>query len=121
LFAWVHANPSFINLLTMQCVLCSLHGAFSGPFATTLAEQFPVQVRSTAIGIVANVAATVFGGFAPFYVTWLIMASGSPIAPAFYLTLGVATSALSACFIIDRARESHLSALDGAIIKVGAE
>jgi hypothetical protein len=31
-----------------------------------LAEQFPAHVRSTAIGIVANVAAMVFGGFAPF-------------------------------------------------------
>jgi len=121
LFAWVHANPSFTNLLTMQCVLCSLHGAFSGPFATVLAEQFPAQIRSTAIGIIANVAATLFGGFAPFYVTWLIAATGSPIAPAFYLTLGVAASVLSACFLIDRVHASHLSPVDSAIINVGAE
>ena len=114
LFAWVHANPSFTNLLIMQSVLCSLLGAFFGPFSTVLAEQFPVHIRSTAIGIVANVAATLFGGFAPFYVTWLIAATGSPIAPVFYVTLGVATSLVSACFIVDRAREMHLLPPDSA-------
>jgi MFS family permease len=74
LLAWVHASPSFANLLIMQIVLCSLYGAFAGPLATTFAEQFPVRIRSTGLGIVANVAAVAFGGFAPFYVTWLIAA-----------------------------------------------
>ena len=121
LFAWVHASPSFTNLLIMQCVLCSLLGAFFGPFATVLAEQFPAHVRSTATGIVANVAATVFGGFAPFYVTWLIAATGSPIAPVFYVTFGLAISLVSACFIVDRARESHLPVDNSAMISIGAE
>ena len=84
LFAWVHAHPSLTNLLIMQGVLCSLLGAFFGPFAAVLAEQFPARIRSTAIGIISNVAATVFGGFAPFYVTWLIAATGLPIAPPAY-------------------------------------
>jgi MFS transporter, MHS family, proline/betaine transporter len=44
LFAWVHANPSFTNLLIMQGALCSFLGAFFGPFATVLAEQFPVHI-----------------------------------------------------------------------------
>jgi MFS transporter, MHS family, proline/betaine transporter len=109
LFAWVHANPTFTNLLIMQVVLCSLLGVFYGPFATVLAEQFPAYIRSTAIGIIANVAAVGFGGFAPFYVTWLIAATGSPIAPVFYVTFGVAVSLVSACFIIDRGREPRLA------------
>jgi MHS family proline/betaine transporter-like MFS transporter len=121
LFAFVHANPSLTNLLIMQCILCSLQGAFCGPFATVLAEQFPAQIRSTAIGIVANVAATVFGGFAPFYVTWLIAATGSPIAPAFYVTFGLAISLISACFIVDRAHESELPVVHSAVMGVGAE
>jgi MFS family permease len=121
LFAWVHVSPSFTNLLIMQGVLCSLLGAFFGPLATVLAEQFPAHVRSTAIGIIANVGATVFGGFAPFYVTWLIAATGSPIAPVFYVSFGVAISVVSACFIVDRARESHLRVDNSAIVSVGAE
>jgi hypothetical protein len=77
LFAWVHANRTFTNFLIMQVVLCSFLGAFYGPAATVLAEQFPAQIRSTAIGVISNVAAVAFGGFAPFYVTWLIAATGS--------------------------------------------
>jgi MFS transporter, MHS family, proline/betaine transporter len=119
LFAWVHANPSFTNLLIMQGVLCSFLGAFFGPFATVLAEQFPVHIRSTAIGIISNVAATVFGGFAPFYVTWLIAATGSPIAPVFYVTFGLAISVVSAWFIVDRAHEAQLQAFDSSMIRVG--
>jgi MFS transporter, MHS family, proline/betaine transporter len=121
LFAWVHASPSFANLLIMQIVLCSLFGAFYGPFSTVLAEQFPARIRSTAIGIIANVAAVAFGGFAPFYVTWLIAATGSPIALAFYVTFGIAISLVSACFIVDRARELHLPVEDTATINVAAE
>jgi MHS family proline/betaine transporter-like MFS transporter len=121
LFAWVHANPTFANLLIMQVVLCSFLGAFYGPLATVLAEQFPAQIRSTAIGIISNVAAVGFGGFAPFYVTWLIAATGSPLAPVFYVTFGVAISLVSACFIIDRGRESRLATADTAIINIGAE
>jgi MHS family proline/betaine transporter-like MFS transporter len=121
LFAWVHANPTFTNLLIMQVVLCSFLGVFFGPAATVLAEQFPAQIRSTAIGIISNVAAVAFGGFAPFYVTWLIAATGSPLAPVFYVTFGVATSLVSACFIIDRGRDSRLATADTAIMNVGAE
>jgi MFS family permease len=33
LFAWVHAHPTFANLLIMQVVLCSFLGAFYGPMA----------------------------------------------------------------------------------------
>jgi MHS family proline/betaine transporter-like MFS transporter len=108
LFAWVHAHPTFANLLIMQVVLCSFLGAFYGPMATVLAEQFPAQIRSTAIGIISNVAAVVFGGFAPFYVTWLIATTGSPVAPVFYVSVGVAVSIVSAYFIVDRGRESRL-------------
>jgi MFS transporter, MHS family, proline/betaine transporter len=91
----------------MQVILCSFLGAFYGPTATVLAEQFPAQIRSTAIGIISNVAAVIFGGFAPFYVTWLITTTGSPVAPVFYVMLGVAVSLASACFIVDCGRESR--------------
>jgi MFS family permease len=114
LFAWVEANPSFTNLLIMQIVLCSLHGAFVGPLSTVLAEQFPTRVRATGLGIVANVAAMAFGGFAPFYVTWLIAATGSPIAPVFYVTFGLLVSLISAFSIVDRSRELRMPVVDRA-------
>jgi MHS family proline/betaine transporter-like MFS transporter len=37
-------------------------------------------------------AVTIFGGFAPFIGTWLIEATGNPLAPSFYLMFGAAIS-----------------------------
>jgi MHS family proline/betaine transporter-like MFS transporter len=112
LFSWVHANPSFRNLLSMQIVLCAVLGAFYGPWATALAEQFPTHIRASGLGIVANLGATTLGGFAPFFVTWLIEATGSPIAPVFYVMFGAAISLVAAFFLVDRAQEVRLPVLE---------
>jgi MHS family proline/betaine transporter-like MFS transporter len=118
LFFWVHASPSFGNLLMMQIVLCSLLGAFYGPYFTALAEQFPTRMRASGLGIVANVAAMVFGGFAPFFVTWLIEATGSPIAPAFYVMFGAAISLVAAFFLVDHAHEARLPIVEAVTVQV---
>jgi MFS transporter, MHS family, proline/betaine transporter len=107
LFWWVHESPSLGHLMTMQIVLCSLLGAFYGPYATVLVEQFPTRIRSTGLAIPYNLGVMVFGGFAQFFVTWLIHATGSPIAPVFYMMFGVAIALVSLLFITDPARASR--------------
>ncbi|MCR3765342.1 dGTPase [Pseudomonas aeruginosa] len=79
----------FIRLLLMQLLLCTAIGGFYGPAPTAVAEQFPVRVRSTGLAVGYNLAVMLFGGFAPFIVTWLSEVGGSPVAPAFYV-LGAA-------------------------------
>jgi hypothetical protein len=101
----VQESPSLGHLMTMQIVLCSLLGAFYGPFATVLVEQFPTRIRSTGLAIPYNLGVMLFGGFAQFFVTWLIHVTGSPIAPAFYMIFGVAIALVSLLFITDPARE----------------
>jgi MFS transporter, MHS family, proline/betaine transporter len=120
LFAWVQISPSIGRLMFMQIVLCSLHGAFNGPFSTALAEQFPARIRATALGIPYNVAVMTFGGFAQFFVTWLIQATGSPIAPAFYVMFGAAMGLVAASFLVDRSRELHLPVTDAAPVRAPA-
>ncbi|MGB6541262.1 MAG: citrate-proton symporter [Xanthobacteraceae bacterium] len=112
LFSWVSANPSFGALLTMQIILCSLFGVFNGPISTALAEQFPTRVRSTALAISYNIAVMLFGGFAQFFVTWLIEATGTPIAPAYYLMFGAAVGLLAAVFLKERAGDPQLLVTD---------
>jgi len=114
LFAWTYQSPSIIRLAIMQVVLCSLHGAFLGPFSTALAEQFPTRIRSTALGITYNVAVMTFGGFAQFFVTWLIQATGSPIAPVYYVMFGAAMGLLATFYLVDHARESRLPMVEPA-------
>jgi MFS family permease len=112
LFSWVHESPSFGRLLIMQIILCSVVGAFVGPVSTALAEQFPARIRATGAGIAYNLSVMTFGGFAQFFVTWLIQATGSPIAPAFYVMCGAAMGLLGTVFMVDRTRERHLPATD---------
>lgn len=112
LFSWVSASPSFGVLLTMQIILCGLFGVFNGPISTALAEQFPTRVRSTALAISYNIAVMLFGGFAQFFVTWLIEATGTPIAPAYYLMFGAAVGLLAVLFLRERARDAHLLVRD---------
>ncbi|MCE0762099.1 MFS transporter [Pseudonocardia kujensis] len=50
-----------------------------------LCELFPTTVRYSGVALVFNVAAIVFGGTTPLLCTWLIEATGNPVAPAFYL------------------------------------
>ena len=51
-----------------------------------------------------------FGGFAQFFVTWLIKATGSPIAPAFYVMFGVVCGLVAALFLKDGASEFNVPA-----------
>jgi MFS family permease len=63
------------------------------PILAQVSESLPPQMRSGAIGIIYAIAVSLFGGTAPFVVTWLTAISGSPLAPAWYmcgaLALGV--------------------------------
>jgi MFS transporter, MHS family, proline/betaine transporter len=115
LFSWMYANPSFTSLIVVQVLLCSLLGVFFGPMSTASAEQFQVHVRSTGLGVAYNLAVMIFGGFAPFFVTWLIQATGLPVAPAFYVMFGAAVGLLASLFLKERARDAELSVTDAEI------
>ncbi len=112
LFSWLHDNPSYLNLMITQVALCSVLGAFYGPMSTALAEQFPTHVRSTGLAVAYNFAVMVFGGFAQFFVTWLIQITGTPVAPAFYVMFGAVVGLLAALCLSERAREADLAVTD---------
>jgi MHS family proline/betaine transporter-like MFS transporter len=59
---------------------------------------FASRARSTELGIAYNLAVMIFGGFAQLFVTWLIEAKGSSMAPAFYVMFGTAIGAMAAFF-----------------------
>ncbi|VVE09027.1 MFS transporter [Pandoraea terrigena] len=85
MFHWLDANPTFGALMAFQIVLGLLMTTYFGALPALLTELFPVQVRTTGLSLGYNIAATVFGGFAPFIITWLIGATGNKLAPSFYL------------------------------------
>ncbi|WMN19134.1 MFS transporter [Pseudomonas piscis] len=111
LYAWVAAAPSIERLLVMQLLLCSAIGGCFGPAPTALAEQFPIEVRSTGVSVAYNVAVMLFGGFAPLVVTWLSKTMATPVAPAFYVLLTSLLSLLAIYCLHDPLRQNKPATL----------
>lgn len=89
----VLAYPAFMMLTSGNTALVLIGNAVLGvPVVLiqavdlgVLCELFPTTVRYSGVALAFNVAAVVFGGTTPLLCTWLISATGSVAAPAFYL------------------------------------
>jgi MFS transporter, MHS family, proline/betaine transporter len=116
LFAYVLAAPSFTRLLEAQLVALTLYGLLTSLAPGMLASLFPVEVRSTGMAISYNVVVTVFGGFSPLTITWMIHTTKSDLVPAFYL---IAAAFLSLVVVgstqtsLRRKAEFHVSTAPG--------
>lgn len=108
LFSWLQADPGLFRLAVMQVLLCSAVAVGFGAISTALAEQFPVRMRSTGLALAYNFAVMLFGGFAQLIVTWLISATGTPLAPAYYVMFGAVVGLCSAYFLTERYRDEVL-------------
>jgi MFS transporter, MHS family, proline/betaine transporter len=84
-FAFVLAAPSFERLFIAQFVVLVVFALLQGAGPGLQARMFPTAVRSTGMAISYNVAVTVFGGFSPLTVTWMIASTGNKLMPAFYI------------------------------------
>jgi MFS transporter, MHS family, proline/betaine transporter len=104
LFLWLKADPTLPTLIAVQCIVCLLVASFVGVAPAALSEIFPTSVRSTGTSLVYNGAFTLFGGFAPMILTWLIQRSGGSIfSPAWYVMLAAAVALLAIPFLGRRA------------------
>jgi MHS family proline/betaine transporter-like MFS transporter len=92
MFGWLVAVPALSTLLIVQGVLGLLNSLYLGSQAGLMSDLFPSEVLGSGLSIGNALAITIFGGFAPFIGTWLIEATGNPVAPSFYLMLGSAIS-----------------------------
>jgi MHS family citrate/tricarballylate:H+ symporter-like MFS transporter len=57
-----------------------------GPVMAAITESLPTSLRAGSVGILYALAISSFGGSAQFVVTWLIDVTGSPLAPAWYMS-----------------------------------
>ena len=96
-FVLLVANPSLAGIVGIVCWLSLLKAAYSGTLPALMAELFPTATRGTGIAIAYNTSVPIFGGFAPFIAAWLVAATGSPVAPSFYL---IVTSLLSLLVLV---------------------
>ena len=104
-FQWLNAGPSLHNLLLIIGLLSLLLTLQTVPGITMLPEMFPKSVRTTGMAAAYGIGVSVFGGFAQFFVTWLLQVTQQPLAPAWYMMVTVAMSTVVLLWIRDRTGE----------------
>jgi len=99
----VVAYPAFLLLGGQSHLLCMLAiillimplAVGVGASLAMLMEAFPREQRVTGLSIIYSFGVTLFGGFSPLLVTWLIGVTGNPLTPAFYLIAAILLSLIA--------------------------
>ena len=92
MFAWLAAVPTLQTLLIVQAIMGVLLSGYMGGLPALMSELFPTATRTTGLSVSYALSAAIFGGFAPFLDAWLIDATGSKLAPSFYLIVAALIS-----------------------------
>jgi MFS family permease len=100
-FLWLNASPTPAVLFIVLGVLSLGLVGQTVPGITMLPEMFPKPVRASGMSLVYSVGVALFGGFAPFISTWLLNATGSKLAPAWYLVVMTLVSLLGLLWLRD--------------------
>lgn len=100
-FLYIGAAPSVARLVLVQVVLGVGLAAYFAPVPALMGRLFSTRSRTTGLSVSYSIAVTLFGGFAPFIVTWLIGKTGSALSPAYYVAFGALVSliALNRCAV----------------------
>lgn len=96
-FSYLIQHSSRPSLLVCTAVLNIPICIATASVLVSVAESVPQRSRSAMIATLYAISATVFGGSTQLVVTWLIHATGSSLAPAWYMT-GAAAVGLLAMF-----------------------
>ena len=102
-FAYTVGHLSAVTLFALVAWLALLKSIYFGALPALMSEIFPTATRSTGMSVAYNIGVTVFGGFTPAVVTWLISATANRSAPSFYLMV-TAMISLAALASVSRVR-----------------
>lgn len=94
-FMLLIAAPALHAMILVELILSVLATAYFAPLPAIMSAMFPAQIRTTGLSLGYNIGVTVFGGFAPFILTWLIGSTGSLLVPGYYLVAIAAISVVS--------------------------
>ena len=101
----IASSGSVAGAFFVQLVLVTFLAMYAGPGPAVYCELFPTRVRYTALSIGYNIPVAIFGGFAPFIATWLIAATGSILAPAFYVIAASVVTLITLIWVKETAFE----------------
>lgn len=85
-------------------IMAVIFAGHTGVIHILIVELFPTRVRYSAYGLGYNVSSALFGGTAPFLMTWAIPRWGTMV-PAWYCALTALVTLVAVLTITDRAHE----------------
>lgn len=92
--------PLAILGATIMAVIFAGH---TGVMHVMIIELFPTRVRYSAYGLGYNISTAIFGGTAPFVLTWLINTTGNVYMPAFYAVITALGTLIAVSTVTDKA------------------
>ncbi|WP_370938562.1 MFS transporter [Amycolatopsis sp. cg13] len=95
LFLALNSQPTFAVMTAVMAAIGLVKVWYVGPLGTMMADVFPTRTRATGLSVSYNITASLFGGFTPLVVIWLIQLTGSNLAPSYYV-MALAVLSLSA-------------------------
>lgn len=110
-FSYTLGHLSAVTLFALVAWLALLKSIYFGALPALMSEIFPAATRSTGMSVAYNIGVTVFGGFTPAVVTWLISATANRSAPSFYLMV---TAIVSLAALASVSRVKH-GAMEGRV------
>ncbi|MFI4868470.1 MAG: MFS transporter [Steroidobacterales bacterium] len=94
-FIAMNQMPSVLVVFAATAAMSTLGWVATVPALAAITESLPRAVRSGALAILYAVAIAVFGGSTQFIIKWLIDATGSPLAPAWYVSAALVIGGLA--------------------------
>lgn len=87
-------HPGFATVITVQIALDLIFAIYAGAATAACVEQFPTINRMRWFSPAYNVAGIVFGAFAPYIATWLVVVTGTPESVVYFVLLATVTAML---------------------------
>lgn len=91
-FAFMNAHASLATMMVVMLWVGTLKAVYFAPIPALMSSLFPTRTRATGMAVGYNLGTTIFGGFTPLAVAWLIAATGNKLAPGLYLMVGAVIS-----------------------------
>lgn len=92
LFVFLNSHASLGVLVAVLMWIGTLKATYFAPIPALMSELFPTRTRVTGMAVGYNLGTTLFGGFTPVVIAWLIAATGNKLAPGLYLMVAAIIS-----------------------------
>jgi MFS family permease len=103
IFLWITETRTGLAL-SVGTVTIGVIGAIGvGAFYASVTESLPKRIRGGAFATVYALSIAIFGGTTQLIITWLIHATGSPMAPAWYLFCAASVGLVARLLIVESA------------------